>query len=45
MDIGEARVGADFDVVLLAGADGFLHDQRIAGVKAASYVGVVCVDG
>ena len=34
LEVGEARVGADSDVVLLAEADGVHHYEGIAGGKA-----------
>lgn len=41
LDVGEAWMGADCDVVFLAGSDGLLHYDGVAGVKAAGYVCVV----
>lgn len=34
-------MSADFDVVLFAEADGFVHDEGVAGVEAAGDVGDV----
>lgn len=34
-------MGADFDVVAFAGADGLLHDEGVAGVEAACYLGLI----
>ena len=41
LQVREAWVGSDCYVMGFAGADRFLHDQRIACVEAAGYVGVV----
>lgn len=41
LDVWQARVSADFDVVLLAQTNGLLHDERISGVEAACYVCMV----
>lgn len=38
LDVWQAGMSADFDVVAFAGADGFLHDEWVAGVEAASYL-------
>lgn len=41
LDIRQAWVGADGDVVAFAGAHGFLHDERVTGVEATGDVGVI----
>ena len=40
LEVWEAGVGADLDVVFLAEADGVLHDKGVTGVEAAGDVRV-----
>lgn len=40
MEIWKAGMGADSDIMGFAEAYGVHHDERVAGVEAASYVGM-----
>src|SRR6185503_14596950 len=40
LTVGETRLGADLDAVLLGGAHGFPHHHGVGGVEAAGDVGV-----